>query len=145
MSEPLPVLIAINFVSEPLPVPIATDLIPQTSRSVQTRQGIVAAKERGVEWGRAGKDLAVRNRDQSIIFAEGLRTLIVKLMKQSFEKPTWVARRLNQLQVPTPNGGCWHSASVSRLIKRLGPSLKTEILAAKNAKAPAPIVTTHPK
>jgi len=121
---------------EPLPVPIlAIDCNCPATRSDQTRKGITLARARSVEWGRAGKDLAARNRDQASAFAEGLRLLVIKLMIKGLRRPARLARELNRLAIATPEGGHWHSTTVTRLIKRLGPSLKTDIEAAKQAAA----------
>lgn len=116
----------------PSPVPFCATNV-KSSRSDQTRQGILVARAGGLEWGRGAKQLAAKNKAQATAFAESLRPLVVTLMIKGLRRPSRLARELNRLTIATREGGRWHSATVTRLVERLGTSLKTDIEAAKYA------------
>ena len=118
---------------EPSRVQISATKVTDRRRSEQTRLGIKAARKRGVVWGSGAKELAGRNRLAALQFAESLRPRIVDLMVRGLRRPAWLARELNELNIMTPKGRRWYPATVKRLIKRLGPSLKTEVELARKA------------
>jgi len=98
-----------------------------------TRAGIAAARERGVEWGSAGKIRAAENSASADQFAESLRPLLIELMSRT-RATDRLAYRLNQMGLPTPRGGRWHRATVHRLIERLG-DVEAEVAVARDAGA----------
>jgi hypothetical protein len=103
------------------------------NRSDQIRNGIVAARERGIEWGRAGKIRAAENAAAADEFANSLRQLMAEIMSRT-RFPSSIAVRLNLMGVPTARGGFWRPTTVYRLIDRLG-DIEKEIAAAKATNA----------
>ena len=106
------------------------------SHRARTKAEIVKARARGVSWGRHGKALAARNREDAETFAEALRPLLMVMPPKVLRSPTAIAHELNGRGVSTPRGGRWHPTSVRRLLGRLGPSLMLEINRREIIKAP---------
>ncbi len=105
------------------------------NRSESTKQGIARSMAQGVAWGQYGTVLADRNRQNAQAFAESLRPLLLDLARERrLGGPRPLARTLNEMGVPTRNGGTWHPATVHRLLKRLGPSFEQECRQIRTAK-----------
>jgi hypothetical protein len=101
-----------------------------TNRSDQTRRGIAAARERGVQFGRAGRALADRNAAAAKERADRLRPLVAELIALGVRRPSYLARCLNRMGVPTARGGWWRTSTAVDVLNRLGPSLNDDVLAA---------------
>ena len=99
------------------------------NRSEQTKRGIAKARAGGVEWGRHG----AKNNADADAFAEAMRPVLVKLMAHTPKAATRAARKLNELGVPTRCGGKWNRKTVSRVVKRLGPSFKDDLRRRRDA------------
>lgn len=86
--------------------------------SQRTKDGLAAAKARGVELGANGKVLAKRNSaiaDQHALeLVDEIRAIPAELRMNI----TSLTRELNARQIPTGKGGSWYRQSVYRLLKR---------------------------
>ena len=90
--------------------------------SVRTKEALQAAKIRGVELGRYGREvLAKRNRDSADPFALAMEPLIIRLRKKGIITVRRISSELNLLNVATFRGdGCkWHPYTVCVLMKRI--------------------------
>ena len=115
---------------DPLPVnSVAIVCTDTSSHGERTKAGIAAARKRGVEWGTHGAVLAVQNKQDALTFAEHLRPTLFKMMVSGIRGTTALARELNRQGVPTRRSGCWHPATVHRLLTLLGPSLLVDVKA----------------
>ncbi len=100
------------------------------TRSERIKQGIATARERGVEFGRAGRGLADRNAAVANEHANRLRKLVAELIALGVRQPSYMAQCLNRMGVPTSRGKRWRASTATRLIKRLGPSLNNDAMVA---------------
>lgn len=82
--------------------------------SARTRAALAAAKVRGVELGRNGRRLALRNRAEACNFAIGIAPQL--LMPGSSAE---IARLLNASGIRARGGGAWTSTQVCRARRRL--------------------------
>jgi DNA invertase Pin-like site-specific DNA recombinase len=83
--------------------------------SQRTKDALAAAKARGIKLG--GLNAAgIKNRDEAQERAEALRPILAQLAGMSTRG---IAAELNRRSIPTPNGGPWHSETVSRVQRRL--------------------------
>lgn len=86
--------------------------------SERTKAALAAAKERGVELGKNGKVLAVKNKGEAELFARsvisnfGILEITQDMNLQS------IARILNDSNIRSRNGKKWYKTSVARLLKR---------------------------
>ncbi len=117
--------------------PVAT--CEAMNRSERIRHGIAVARERGVEWGRCGKALAAKNATAANEHSECLRPLVASLFSIGVLSPTDIARVFNRMGVPSHRGVRWSRSTAWRLIRRLGPSLRYDAVAALKSKIGEPL------
>lgn len=87
--------------------------------SQRTKAALQAAKARGVELGKHGRDvLAPANRNAAVERAKALKPIVKPLLDEGLSLRR-IADHLNVEGIETPRGGQWHLASVQRLVKRL--------------------------
>ena len=86
--------------------------------SERTKAALAAAKERGVELGKNGKVLALKNKANAIEFSDRIQRLFPSLGITFDMDLQSIARILNENGIKTRNNGIWYKATVSRLIKR---------------------------
>lgn len=87
--------------------------------SERTKSALAAAKFRGVELGRNGRELAIRNRANAILRAEGLRADIVRFRFNGAKTLQEIADKLNGEGFETAEGKSWRASTVQRLLRRL--------------------------
>jgi DNA invertase Pin-like site-specific DNA recombinase len=80
----------------------------------RTKDGLAAAKARGVQLG--NPDLALANKAAAIERAKALAPIFAEVGDKPARE---VARILNERKVATPSGGAWHAATVNRVRARL--------------------------
>lgn len=87
--------------------------------SQRTKDALAAAKKRGVELGKHGREvLAPNNRKAALQRARSLRNTVAE--KQAAGKSLrTIAAELNAEGVPTAKGGKWHLTSVKRMVDRI--------------------------
>ena len=86
--------------------------------SERTKAALAAAKERGVELGKNGKMLAVKNRSDAVEFSNCIQKVFPSLGITLDMDLQSIAQILNENGIKTRNGGIWYKSTVSRLIKR---------------------------
>ena len=86
--------------------------------SQRTREGLRAAKARGVELGKTGKDRAAANKAASAAHMAQIMPLIEEIPLEERNTVTKLTRALNDYGVPTLKGGRWHRQSVYRMVRR---------------------------
>lgn len=86
--------------------------------SERTKAALAAAKERGQELGKHGKELAKLNKAAA---AERLEPLVPELadLRASGLSMRAIVTALNDRQVPSPGGGRWHLANLHRALSRM--------------------------
>lgn len=87
--------------------------------SARTKAALAAAKARGVELGRNGKELAKRNASAADAFALELRPHIDDARDAGHTSVRAIAAELNRKGIQTATGSTWHPTTVQRLLKRL--------------------------
>lgn len=87
--------------------------------SQRTKDALAAAKKRGVELGKHGRNvLAPKNKKAAQRRAESLRGVFTGKLAEGKSLRT-IAGELNAEGIATPRGGQWHLTSVKRLADRL--------------------------
>lgn len=86
--------------------------------SQRTKEGLQAAKARGVVLGGHSKTLSQKNRQQADSFARGMAESIQQIPKERRQTIAGLTQELNARQIPTAKGGRWHRQSVYRLLAR---------------------------
>lgn len=88
--------------------------------SETTKDALDAAKRRGVELGKNGKNLSIMNRKAADDFAHKLSPVLRKLKKRGIISIRAVSKELNRKGVATfRTGGKWHPNTVYTLMNRL--------------------------
>lgn len=85
----------------------------------RTKAALAAAKARGVRLGVHGAVLAAEHRQAAGAFAESQRSVVDALRRRGCRTTRDFADGLNELGVPTREGGRWHPATISRVLQRL--------------------------
>ncbi len=88
--------------------------------STRTKEGLAAAKARGVELGKTGKEvLSKRNKKNADEFALSLIPVIGEIKDSGHKTVDTITQQLNSRNIPTArNGSKWHIQTVHRLLKR---------------------------
>lgn len=86
--------------------------------SQRTKDGLKAAKARGVVLGANSAALKVRHMAEADQRARDLVEQIRLIPEDQRQNITSLTHELNARQIPTANGGRWHRQSVYRLLKR---------------------------
>jgi len=95
----------------------------------RTKAALAAAKARGVQLGRYGKEvLSQLNREKAYLFACAMQPLIEKLEKNGFVTVRAITGELNKRKVPTfqNKGKKWHVRTVHSLIHKIKESSNME-------------------
>lgn len=89
--------------------------------SETTREALKAAKHRGVELGKNGKEnLSVANKQAAEAFAQKISPMIFRLRERGIVTERAICKALNKRQVPTfYSGGKWHPSTVHALLGRI--------------------------
>lgn len=90
--------------------------------SQRTKAALAAAKQRGVELGRHGKEVeSKKNAQAAQAFAEQMKPIIEELKATGLTTIRAIRDELNNRQIPTfrKNGQQWHNQSVHSLLKRI--------------------------
>ena len=87
--------------------------------SQRTKDGLLAAKARGVVLGVAGKDRARENRAEADQHAQKIAEIVRSIPCELRCTITDLTRELNARAIPTAKGGRWHRQGVYRLLDRL--------------------------
>ncbi|MPR37179.1 recombinase family protein [Salmonirosea aquatica] len=90
--------------------------------SIRTKDALQAAKRRGVQLGRHGKEIeSKKNAQAAAEFAVHMKPLIEALRDEGCTTVRAIRDELNRRQVPTyrNNGQQWHLQSVHSLLKRI--------------------------
>lgn len=89
--------------------------------SIRTKEGLAAAKRRGVKLGGTNAE-SVRQAAQAKAFAESLRPIVSALAAEGMSM-SQIAEQLNKRRIKTAGRagvhGRWHSQQVKRLVERL--------------------------
>ena len=92
--------------------------------SQRTKAALAAAKERGVELGRHGKEvLSKENRQKAYQFAQEMQPIIEELKREGYTSERQIMSELNRRGIPPARSGQWHASTVHYLLKwieRLG-------------------------
>lgn len=89
--------------------------------SQRTKEALAAAKRRGVELGRNGREVLAReNRQRADSFAAELAATISEIKAAGHRTIRAIAAELNQRAVPTARPGArWHRSNTHTLLKRI--------------------------
>lgn len=89
--------------------------------SKRTTVALAAAKARGVELGKFGKEvLSQRNKEKANAYAQSLQPIIDKIRAQGIKTVRGIADELNRLKISTAKGGQkWHICTVFNLLQRI--------------------------
>ena len=86
--------------------------------SQRTKDGLQAAKARGVILGATGKDRAHENRAKADQHAISILDSIQAIPKELRQSIAALTRELNTRAIPTAKGGQWHRQGIYRLLER---------------------------
>lgn len=87
--------------------------------SERTKAALTAAKARGTQLGKNGKNLARQNKQKAKEFAQSMHQPLHDMLVLEQLSFSATAERLNQLKIPTARGGKWHSTTVFRTWQRV--------------------------
>ena len=87
--------------------------------SLRTKEGLAAAKRRGVVLGANSKALKERHIQEADQFARKLADQILAIPEDLRQNITSLTRELNLRQIPTAKGGRWHRQTVYRVLRRI--------------------------
>jgi DNA invertase Pin-like site-specific DNA recombinase len=91
----------------------------------RTKAALAAAKSRGVRLGANGAKLAECHKAEATAYAVTIRERIAAAILAGASTTREIADHLNRVGMPSRQGGRWHPASVTRVMRRLGISLWT--------------------
>ena len=108
-------------VADPFMLHVYAAMAEEESRriSIRTKDALAAAKARGVELGKNGKNLALQNRGLADKYAQSVADAVRKIQASGFTSVRQITDELNRRDVPTAKGGTWHIPTTHRLLKRL--------------------------
>ena len=88
--------------------------------SQRTKEGLAAAKARGVVLGQNGHKLAKQNKSRADRFAQAIAPVIEDVKADGHETIRAITQELNRRQIPTATEGAkWHLGTVQLLLKRI--------------------------
>tara|TARA_B100000989_G_C19314688_1_gene374117 strand:+ start:160 stop:546 length:387 start_codon:yes stop_codon:yes gene_type:complete len=89
--------------------------------SLRTKNALAAAKARGVELGKHGKEvLSVQNHQSAMDYALQMRETVNQLREAGHTTVRAITAELNRLNIPTyRKTGQWHIPQVHKLLKRI--------------------------
>lgn len=88
--------------------------------SRRTKLALREAKKRGVILGKNGKDLAIKNKADSLRFAVKIQPVIQALKSEGFKTIQSITNELNKRKIPSYRvGSKWHKSTVHKIIGRL--------------------------
>lgn len=95
--------------------------------SERTREGLFAAKLKGIELGNFGHILARYNRMRADCFAQIMRPVIKCMQSGGITTIKGISDELNRMKVPTyqNDNSRWHETTVKRLLIRMGDYKRT--------------------
>jgi len=82
--------------------------------SIRTKEALAVRKAQGVKLGTYSKVLSVKNHKEKVLFAKSLKPVLDDIKSAGIQSYTGIAKKLNELKVPTRNGGKWYSQTVQR-------------------------------
>jgi DNA invertase Pin-like site-specific DNA recombinase len=85
----------------------------------RTKAALAAAKARGVRLGVNGAVLAERHKAEAIEYARRIGPAFSAAQEAGARTVRQIAERLNEMGVPSRQGGQWHPANVARTVRRL--------------------------
>jgi DNA invertase Pin-like site-specific DNA recombinase len=88
----------------------------------RTRAALAAAKVRGIKLGTNGAVLAAANRTTATTYAYNVKEAFLAAFSAGAHTTREIAAHLNGAGVVSRQGGRWHPASVSRVLRRMTPS-----------------------
>ena len=88
----------------------------------RTKAALAAAKARGVRLGVNGALLAERHKAEAIEYARRMGPAFSAAHEAGARTVRQIAERLNEMGVPSRQGGQWHPANVARTVRRLAAS-----------------------
>lgn len=86
--------------------------------SQRTKDGLAAAKARGVVLGGNAKTLNIRHRQNADDHAKVVVEAIRAIPEEDRTHIAGLTREMNSRRIPTMKGGAWHRQSVYRLLRR---------------------------
>ena len=111
--------------------------------------GMTSHGQKNSKRGQNGATLAKANKLAAHRFAENLRPILLNEMLNAgtgrkARSHKALAEALNAKGVPTARGGRWHTETVRRLLKRLGPEFMQEVREARKERAHKKIAEERP-
>lgn len=86
--------------------------------SQRTKDGLAAAKARGVVLGANGAVLGARNRQRADQHATAIVGSVRAIHEEDRANIASLTREMNSRRIPTMKGGVWHRQSIYRLLRR---------------------------
>lgn len=84
---------------------------------------------------------AAINKSEADEFAEQMRAIVLEIAMQDCIISPWgktfahlLAQRLNECGVKSRTGGAWHPTTARRLVERLGPEFRAQVIATRSVK-----------
>lgn len=85
--------------------------------SATTKAALAAAKKRGVKLGKNGEVLAESNKKKSLCFANELKPVIKKIIKDGYTTVEAITNELNRRKIQTYRRGArWHKSTLHRVL-----------------------------
>ncbi len=95
--------------------------------SERTKKALAAAKARGVELGKNGKDvLAPQNKKEADRFAESMKPVIEDIKKAGCTTIRGIRDELNRREIPSARENAWHYGTVYNLLQRVALKQKLQ-------------------
>lgn len=85
----------------------------------RVKEALAAAKRRGVELGKNGKILAVKNKIEASRYAGEIQPILSELENSGFKTIRAKVAELNRRNIPSREGKKWHIRSLHRITERV--------------------------